>query len=258
VKTELGIQIENDSSSYDSYVYPVNHDDGTQEFTYKIPLSDFNTLPDKLILKAEVAAWKEPGLKPGKLITALAKNLNLTEQKYLIEYYFQECDLVNEECPVNFQFGFGMPSVEVASSFSFNELGMEDWEWGYAHEIIDERLFRLPIKKDDDESAEILGQVTVMIDNDIAYVYFQMNDGYPMNKTGLYFSSTRPESGVPCDYTYNTEFTNPDGTWAPVLTYMYTINDLSQMLGTTSTGDDDNDDQKLNPFWIIAYTDFFE
>jgi hypothetical protein len=107
--------------------------------------------------------------------------------------------------------------------------------------------------KDDIEGAEIQGQVTVMIENDIAYVYFQMNDGYPMSKISLYFSGAKPESGVPCSYTYNTEFTDPDGTAAPTLNHMYTINDLSQLLGTKA-----DDESKLNPLWIITYVDFCE
>jgi hypothetical protein len=250
-KTELGIQIKNDNNgSYDNYVYPVSHDNGSRKFTYEIPLSDFRVVQDKLLFKAEISAWKEPGLKPGKLIKALAKDVTLTQKKYLIEYFLQNYDPVKEECQVNCQFSFGLPSVDIAKSYSFEDLGITDWGWGYVHEIKHETLFRLPIKQDDSESAAIIGQVTVMIDNDIAYVYYQMNDGYPMNKISIYFSHAKLGSGLPCNYTYERTYTNADGTWLPTLTDTYVIENISEIM---ANGGDDN---KL--LYLAAYVDFCE
>jgi hypothetical protein len=238
-KTELGIQIEKENNtSYNNYVYPVSHDGGAQNYTYKIPLCDFKSIPDKLLFKAEIAAWKEAGIKPGKLIKALAKDINLSDKRWLIEYYMQQCDPVVEECQINCQFGFAIPSVEITKSFSFEDLGITDWEWGYVHEIKNETLFRLPIKFDDSESAAIIGQVTVMIDNDIAYVYFQMNDGYPMNTTSVYFSHSQPDSGIPCNYTYNRTYTDTEDEWLPTLTDTYVIENVSEILANSSDSND--------------------
>jgi len=105
----------------------------------------------------------------------------------------------------------------------------------------------LPLLKD-----AIIGQVTVMIDNDIAYVYFQMNDGFPMKKTSIYFSSILPESGIPCSYTYNTEYTDAQGTWVPTLTDTYVIENLSEIMIQSGS---DNSDKKL---YITTYVDFCE
>ena len=275
-RTFLVLMIENQDpdpdtrfySNYRKIILPVKHSANTMEYIYQIPMADFKLeIGDCLSVIAFAILNTNGNSNHYRKTFAVAKQEgNKTRsifKRYFIDYCLQECNVEkpveDEPCLVNCSYAFGSPSVDVANSFSFGDLGIIDWDWGYAHEIRDETLLRLPIMKDDIEGAEILGQVTVMIDNDIAYVYFQMNDGYPMNKTSLYFSSTKPGSGVPCSYTYNTEFTNSDGTWAPVLTYMYTINDLSQLLGTaTTSNDDDGGNSKLNPFWIIAYTDFCE
>jgi len=255
-------------SNYRKIILPVEHSIGTMEYTYNVPFADFN-LEGGDCLSIIAFSFLNSGSNSNyyRKTFALAKQENNNSKgifkRYFIEYCLQECKQVksdDESCPVICSYGFGIPSVDVSNSYSFEDLGIEDWAWGYAHEIKDETLFRLPIKKEYIEGAEILGQVTIMIDNDMAHVYFQMNDGYRMNKTSLYISNAKPESGIPCDYTYNTEFTNTDGVLEPILTYTYTINDLSQVLGTSSkSSDDDDDDSKLNPsIWIIAYADFCE
>lgn len=260
-------------SNYKKIILPVKHETGTMEFIYNVPLADFDLQAgDCLTLIAFSFLDTESNSNYYRKTFAVAKQegkkVKGIFKRYFIDYCLQECSEEKsgeeEPCPVTCNSGFGLPSVDMANSYSFKDLGIEDWDWGYAHEIKDEPLIRLPIKKDDVESAEILGQVTIMIDNDIAYVYFQMNDGYPMNKTSLYISNTKPVSGIPCEYTYNTEFTNSDGTWAPTLNYLYTIENLSQFLGSSeriSDDDDDDDDNSTNiqnSLWIIAYTDFCE
>jgi hypothetical protein len=267
-RTYLVLMIENQDpdpdtrfySNYRKIILPVEHSSSTMEYLYEIPMADFNlTSGDCLSVIAFAILNTHGDSNHYRKTFAVAKqednNTRSIFKRYFIDYCLQECNaekpVDDEPCIVNCSYAFGSPSVDVANSVSFEDLGIIDWSWGYAHEITNETLVRLPIMKDDIEGAEIQGQVTVMIENNIAYVYFQMNDGYPMNKVSLYFSSTKPESGVPCSYTYNTEFTNPDGTWAPTLNYMYTITDLSQLLGTTA-----DDENKLNPIWIIAYTDF--
>ena len=93
-KTDLIIKVRKESNTaYYNYDYPVVHDDGIQEYTYFIPISDLESAPDHIILTVSIVAWKENQLKPGKLINVLAKDISLERKRFLIEYYFQECDL---------------------------------------------------------------------------------------------------------------------------------------------------------------------
>ena len=267
-RTYLVLMIENQDadpdtrffSNYKKIILPAEHSASTMEYKYEIPMADFKLASgDCLSLIAFAILNTNGNSNRYRKTFAVAKqesnNTRSIFKRYFVDYCLQECTankpVEDKPCLVTCNYAFGSPSVDVANSLSFKDLGIDDWDWGYAHEIKDETLLRLPIMKDDIEGSEIQGQVTVMIENDIAYVYFQMNDGKPMNKTSLYFSNVKPESGIPCSYTYNTEFTNPDGTWAPTLSHIYTINDLSQLLGTSS-----DDGNKLNPLWIIAFVDF--
>ena len=257
-ETELSIKIKNEfKGSYDNYVYPVSHDQTSQKFTYTIPLSDLKGVKDKLTLNAEISAWKEPGLKQGKLINAIAKDITLETNNHLIDYFLQDYDPAKAGCQINCQFGFGLPSVDIKKSFSFEDLGITDWGWGYVHEIKHETYFRLPIKQSDSENAPVIGQVTVMIENDIAYIYYQMKDGYPMNKISIYFSHAKPESGIPCNFAYERIYTNPDGTWLPTLTDTYMIENVSEIMAKSGDANDpaNNNNKKL---YLAAYVDFCE
>lgn len=92
-KTDLIIKAKRESdASYYNINFPVVHDEGIQEYTYLIPIPDLKSAPDHIILTVSLTAWKDNPLKPGKMINALAKDLNLEENRYLIEYYFQACD----------------------------------------------------------------------------------------------------------------------------------------------------------------------
>ncbi len=266
-KTMLVLMIEDKRSStkrwfygkYRKLILPVVHEMGTQEFIYKIPYADLELEGNECIsLIAFAFLNTSENMDYRRKAFALAKPENNNHRgifkRFFIDYCLQACaeqKAVDDiSCQIECNFGFGIPSVEIANSYSFKDLGIEDWTWGYVHEIKNETLFRLPIKKDDNESAAIIGQVTVMIQNDIAYIYFQMNDGYPMNKTSVYFSHAQPESGIPCNYTYNRTYTNTDGTWKPTLTDTYLIENVSDILSKST-----NNDKAL---YLITYTDFCE
>jgi len=246
-----------DKDKIKKVMYSTHHESGATKYLYEIPRSelDDNTECVSMITIAKVK--DQNSSKRRKIMYSFSRQEKTNGKSrfnhFFHEYCFQDCNdpetaPETETCEVQCNYGFGIPSVEVAKSFSFEELDITDWAWGYAHEIKHETLFRLPIKLDNSESADIIGQVTVMIDNDIAYVYFQMNDGYPMNKTSLYFSHALPESGIPCSYTYNTEYTDAEGTWIPTLTDTYVIENVSEIL----TKSDENNDK----LYLIAYTDF--
>jgi hypothetical protein len=96
-----------------------------------------------------------------------------------------------------------------------------------------------------------------MIDNDIAYAYYQMNDGYPMNKISIYFSHAQPISGVPCDYTFERVYTNPDGTGQATLTDTYMIENVSEIMAKSGE-DNDTTNTDNNKLYIAAYVDFCE
>lgn len=264
-KTVLAIIVENQSPEtgswyfrrYRKMILPVHHDKGITGYTYEVPFEDMGLTGEECISLVAFAYLNSGEYsRYNRKIFALAKPEKPEDSgifsKYFIDYCMEQCiedtPVDDVSCTVNCNYGFAIPSVDVANSYRFKNIKVQDWDWGYAHEIKDETMFRLPIKFKDAEAAPIIGQVTVMISNDIAYVYFQMNDGYPMNKVSLYFSGTQPESGIPCDYTYQTEFTNPDGTWKPTLSHNYQINDLSLLLGTNGPG----------TLWIIGYVDFCE
>jgi hypothetical protein len=246
-KTDLAIKVKkDDSDSYNNYVYPVSHDKEAQEYLYQVPLCDLGGMPESIILTAAARVWKEPGAKPGKLIKVLAKDTDLERKRYLIEYFFQQCDPIDPSCLVDCEFGFGSPSVDVAKSFFFEELGITDWPWGYVHEIKSETLFRLPIKTDNTENGIVVGQVTCMIEGDIAYIYYQMDPGYPMKKTMLYLNSEEPVSGIPCEYDYGREYIDADGSWNPILMDTYVIENINEIRDINGK------------IFIIAYVDFCE
>lgn len=251
-----------DKEKYTKLMYSNVHDVGTMETMYEIPKSELGEGMECVSILA-MAKVREQNDKRRKSKFAFARQENAKTDKrfrhFLLEYCMQECnpEPEPEPCTIQCSYGFGIPSVDIAKSFSFEDLDITDWGWGYVHEVKNETLFRLPIKQDDSESAPIIGQVTVMIVDDIAYVYFQMNDGFPMNKTSLYFSHEMPGSGIPCGYTYNRTYTNPDGTWKPTLTDNYEIENVSEILAKSGETNDDpnNEDKKL---YVIAYTDFCE
>ena len=253
-----------DKEKYSKVMFSFKHESNVSEYLYEIPKSLLGEDTECVSMIAIAKVKEQNSDKHRKTMFSFARQENPSKRfkfrDFFIEYCLQECIVPEPEpevCEVQCMYGYGIPNVEVAKSFSFEDLGITDWAWGYVHEIKHETLFRLPIKQDDSESAAIIGQVTVMIDNDIAYVYFQMNDGYPMNKTSLYFSHALPESGVPCNYTYNREYTNSDGAWKPTLTDTYVIENVSEILARSGETNDDinNNDKKL---YIIAYADFCE
>ena len=174
------------------------------------------------------------------MIKVLAKDVSLERKRYLIEYYFQKCDPVDTSCPVACKFGIGIPSVDIAKSYTFEDLGITDWPWGYVHEIKDETLFRLPIKSEDTETAAIIGQVTIMIEDGTTIVYFQINDGFALNRTMLYIGAELPDSGIPCNYNFSREYENS------ILTDDYEISNI----------DDFRDSN--GKFYIITYVDYCE
>jgi len=242
-------------SKYKKIILPVHHKEGTESYMYEIPFSKLDLTGDECVTIIAIAKIKKTNSsKNHRAIFAVAKqDDNYSKsifKRYFIDYCPQECnDEANPgdgSCEINCTYGFGIPSVDVTKPFSFTEMGISDWPWGYAYEIKNEMLFRLPIKSMDSETAPVVGQVTVMIEGSIAYVYFQMNDGYSLSKTNLYLSPEEPVSGIPCNYNYSREYTNPDGTWKPTLTDTYEVTDLDQ-----------NRDAN-GKFWIIAYADFCE
>lgn len=165
---------------------------------------------------------------------------------FMIDYCIQDCTVGNLPCDVTCTFGFGVPSVDMSDSYSFKDLKLDDWPWGYVHEINDETTFRLPIKAEDSESGEVVGQVTVMIVSNTAYVYFQLNDGYPMYSSRVYLSGEFPASGVPCAYNFSQDYMDVAGNWKPTLTSTHIIEDVTSLLGTNGN------------LKIIAYVDFCE
>jgi hypothetical protein len=80
------------NTEYYIYNYPVVHEDSILDYTYFIPISDLKSAPDHIILSVSLMAWKENQFKPGKMINALAKDVSLESERYLIKYYFQKCD----------------------------------------------------------------------------------------------------------------------------------------------------------------------
>jgi len=270
-KTVLVLMIENQSVDSDTWYFrryrklilPVDHEHGLTSYTYEIPFDDLGLTGEECMSMIAFAYLNSGDYSRfSRKIFALAKPEKPEDSgifsRYFIDYCMQQCieekSVDDATCTVNCNYGFAIPSVDVDKSYSFADMEIEDWTWGYAHKIKDETMFRLPIKKEDSETAPIIGQMTVMISGDIAYVYFQMNDGYPMNKVSLYFNGTEPESGIPCGYTYQTDFTNPDGTWKPTLSHNYQIDDLSLLLGAK----DSDDGVDVDKFWIIGYVDFCE
>jgi hypothetical protein len=184
-RTFLVLMIENqdpdpDTRFYGNYrkiILPAEHSASTMEYKYEIPMADFKLESgDCMSVIAFALLNTNLNSKHYKKTFAVAKqesnNTRGIFKKYFIDYCLEECNeekpVEDEPCLVTCSYSFGSPSVDVANSFSFKDLGIMEWDWGYAHEITNETLFRLPIMKDDIEGSEIQGQVTVMIENDIA------------------------------------------------------------------------------------------
>jgi hypothetical protein len=254
---------------YSKVMFSFKHNSDISDYLYEIPKSLLGEDIECVSMIA-IAMVKEQNSDRRRTMFAFARQEQNSDKfrfrDFFIEYCLQACSVPEiepepepepEACAVQCTYGFAIPSVDIAKSYSFEDLGIMDWGWGYVHEIKDETLFRLPIKQEDSESASTIGQVTVMIDNDIAYVYYQMNDGYPMNKISIYFSHAEPDSGIPCNYTFERTYTNPDGTWQPTLTDTYMIENVSEILAKSGDANDptNNNNKKL---YLAAYVDFCE
>jgi hypothetical protein len=243
-----------DKIKYKKYIYSLNHDPGTTNYLYKLPLSDLKIKSDCISIIAIAKVRDENSTNHRKRMYSFARKA-VSERTdrfhaFLIEYCMDDCETekepLDDPCEVTCEYGFGIPSVDVGKSYTFEELGITDWPWGYAHEINQETLFRLPVRMDDTENGAVIGQVTVMIEGDVAYVYFQMNDGFPMRKTMLYLSAEEPVSGIPCDYNYVKEYIDSYDTWVPARTDTYIIDNINDIRDSNGK------------FWIIAYVEFCE
>jgi hypothetical protein len=242
-------------AKYKKLILPVKHKDDIDNYTYEIPYIKLGLTGDECVTIIGISLLKEPGNpKNNRTIYALAKqDDNYSKsifKRYFIDYCLQTCDDKtdpdNGSCEVLCTYGFGVPSVDVSKSYSYEDLGISDWPWGYAHEIKQETLFRLPIKSLDTEAAPVVGQVTVMIEDNIAYVYYQMEQGYSLSKTKLYLGSDVPTSGIPCNFNYERDYRDPEGALVTTITDTYEISDLDQIR-------DEN-----GKFRIIAYADYCE
>ena len=256
-----------DKDKYNKVMFSFRHEPNVTEHLYEIPKSLLGEDTECVSMIA-IAMVKEQNSDSKRTMFSFARQESQSDKfkfmNFFNEYCLQECSIPEiepepepEACAVQCNYGFAIPSVDIAKSFSFEDLGITDWGWGYVHEIKNETLFRLPIKQDDSENAPIIGQVTVMIDNDIAYVYYQMNDGYPMNKISIYFSHAQPISGVPCDYTFERVYTNPDGTGQSTLTDTYMIENVSEIMAKSGEANDTTNTDN-NKLYIAAYVDFCE
>jgi hypothetical protein len=262
-KTMLVVMIEKKNRSsakwkyakYKKLILPVHHKGEIENYTYEIPYSKLKLAGDECITIIAISLVKETNNpKNHRTIYALGKlDGNYSKsifKRYFIDYCLQKCkdesDPDDGSCVVDCTYAFGIPSVDVLKSFTFEELGISDWPWGYAHEIKQETLFRLPLKSVDSENEPVVGQVTVMIEGNYLYVYYNINDGYSLSKTKVYLSPEQPVSGIPCNYTYERDYRNADGTLTTKLTDTYEIADLDQIRATDGK------------FWIIAYADFCE
>jgi len=227
-KTMLVVMIEKENpgkanwkyAKYRKFILPVNHKGDINNYIYEIPYSKLGLTGDECVTIIAISLLKDTNnLNNRRAIYALAKQGDNYSKsifkRYFIDYCLQACNENNpndESCEIDCTYGFGIPSVDVLKSYTFEEMGLSDWSWGYVHEIKQETLFRLPIKSVDEETAPVDGQVTVMIENEYIYVYYQMNDGLSLSKTKLYIGPEPPTSGIPCNYTYERDYRNPDGT----------------------------------------------
>jgi hypothetical protein len=256
-----------DKDKYNKVMFSFRHKPNLTEYLYEIPKSLLGEDTECVSMIA-IAMVKEQNSDSKRTMFSFARQESQSDKfkfmTFFNEYCLQDCSVPEiepepepEACAVQCNYGFAIPSVDIAKSFSFEDLGITDWGWGYVHEIKNETLFRLPIKQNDSENAPIIGQVTVMIDNDIAYAYYQMNDGYPMNKISIYFSHAQPISGVPCDYTFERVYTNPDGTGQSTLTDTYMIENVSEIMAKSGEANDTTNTDN-NKLYIAAYVDFCE
>lgn len=237
---------------YKKLIYSINHDPGTADFLYEIPFSEFGTDVKCVSVIAMAKVRYEDRDRYRRSMYAFGRIQTNSKRKgfneFLVEYCMQDCskgtDTEADPCEVTCTSGFGIPSVDVEKSFSFVELNITDWSWGYVHEIKNETLFRLPIRYDDSESATVVGQVTVMIEAGQAYVYFQMYDGTPMIKSRMYIGPEPPLSGVPCEYNYGRDYADAEGNWAPVNTDTYMVDNLDALRDANGK------------FYIVTYVEF--
>ena len=243
-----------DPKKYNKLIYSIPHESDLSDFLYEIPLTELDPGTECVSIIAIAKCRYENGPLSRRSMYSFARKMTREKKKgfneFLIEYCMQSCgvdtDPVDPPCEVACTSGFGTPSVDVTKSFTFEELGIVDWPWGYVHEINNETLFRLPIKFEDNENAAVVGQVTVMIEGTMAYVYFQMDEAYPMYKSMLYIGAELPGSGVPCSYNLGREYLNTDGTWNPMTTDIYEISNLNDFRDTNGK------------FRIVTYVDFCE
>jgi hypothetical protein len=263
-KTMLVVMIEKQNpgnskwkyAKYRKIILPVNHNkEDIDKYVYEIPYSKLDLTGNECVTIIGISKLKATNNpKNNRSIYALAKQSDNYSKsifkRYFIEYCLQACENDTNpddgSCEIDCTYGFGVPSVDVSKSFSFEELGLSDWPWGYAYEISKETLVRLPVKSTDSETAPVVGQVTLMIEDDLVYVYYKMNDNFSLSKTKLYVSADAPVSGLPCNYNYEREYRNPDGTLMSTMTDIYELGELDQIQGTNGK------------FWIIAYVDFCE
>lgn len=243
-----------DPKKYKKLIYSIPHDSDMSGFLYEIPFSELDPDSECVSIIAIAKCRYKNGVYSRRSMYSFARK-NTKEKKkgfneFLIEYCMQSCgvdtDPEENSCEVACISGFGTPSVDVGKSYTFEELGINDWPWGYVHEINNETLFRLPVKFEDSENAAVIGQVTVMIEGGMAYVYFQMDEAYPMYKSMLYISAEKPGSGIPCTYNLSREYLNTDGTWNPMTTDIYEISNLNDFRDSN---------RKFN---IVTYVDFCE
>lgn len=237
------------SGKYKKYVFPITHAKSTSEYLYQIPVADLKLNNECLTIAAfaRVATDEFKNQRYKKFAIAKQEQSNARKWKsWMLEYCFQEC--MENPCEVNCEIGFGIPSTSnIKQSLSFSELGLDNWAWGYAHEINNPQqssLIPLPIKigevNGDPDSGIIVGNANVIIEGEKVYVSIMMNENYPLSKTSIYFSDEAPVSGIPCDYNYTKEYANADGTVNPVISELYELTDSD------------------GKFWIIVYTDVCE
>ena len=100
---------------------------------YEIPYSKLKLAGNECVTIIAIAKIKETNSsKNNRTIFAIAKQEDNYSKsifkRYFVDYCLQECiEETNPEdglCEVNCTYGFGIPSVDVLKSFSFEELGI--------------------------------------------------------------------------------------------------------------------------------------
>ena len=230
-------------SKYKKYVYPISHKSGTSEYVYEIPLKN---LKNECFTIAAFAKLNNSTNERKYMKFAIAKLQNESNfiKSWMLGYCLTEC-VATSTCEVKCTIGFGIPTTSnIKKSVTFSELGIDDWPWGYAHEINipqQSSLIPLPIKigeiNGDPDSGIIVGNANVIIEGETIYVSIMMDENYPVSKTSIYLSDEAPVSGIPCDYNYTKEYLNADGTVNPVNSELYELTDSD------------------GKFWIVIYAD---